>query len=235
MKKEAFAVFTALQERKDNIMYLTFSALGLIGGLLCCVGDILFDLKGKGNQKLGTSKNIDSNWLKMADWRFGLSIALAMIGDAFVGLGFYSIGMQIAETHPVLGYLTIGFGYFGSIAGVFIHAFVCLQALIYKGAMKHGDLQIADDILEKLYKQITPTFFTGYITLMIPTVTVIISILNGALDVPIICVVLNPIIFLIIGVTCRKIDPVRFQDLPGIIMPSLGLSMFGLIGILNLI
>ncbi|WP_024861145.1 DUF6796 family protein [Ruminococcus flavefaciens] len=60
-------------------MYLVFSILGLIGGLLCCTGDILFDLKGKGNEKLGTSKNIDSNWIKMADWRFGLSIALAMI------------------------------------------------------------------------------------------------------------------------------------------------------------
>ena len=55
-------------------MYLVFSILGLIGGLLCCVGDVLFDLKGKGNEKLGTSKNIDSNWVKMADWRFGLSM-----------------------------------------------------------------------------------------------------------------------------------------------------------------
>ena len=45
----------------------------------------------------------------MADWRFGLSIALAMIGDALVGLGFYSIGMQIAKTNSILGYLTIGF------------------------------------------------------------------------------------------------------------------------------
>ena len=215
-------------------MYLVFSILGMLGGLLCCVGDVLFDLKGKGNQKLGTSKNIDSNWLKMADWRFGLSIALALIGDAFVGLGFYSIGMQIAKTHSILGYLTLGFGYFGSIAGIFIHSFVCIQALIYKGAMIHGDLKIADDILEKLYKQITPTFFAGYITLMIPTVTVIIAILNGALDVPKICVLLNPIFFLIFGVTCRKIDPVKFQDLPGIIMPSFGLAMFGLIGILNL-
>ncbi|MCR5112017.1 MAG: hypothetical protein K6B38_14135, partial [Ruminococcus sp.] len=125
-------------------------------------------------------------------------------------------------------------GYFGSIAGIFIHSFVCIQALIYKGAMMHGDLQIADDILEKLYKQITPTFFAVYITLMIPTVTVIIAILNGALDVPKICVLLNPIVFLIFGVTCRKIDPMKFQDLPGIIMPSFGLAMFGLIGILNL-
>jgi hypothetical protein len=214
-------------------MYLLFSVFGLIGGLLCCVGDILFDLKGKGNQKLGTSKNIDSNWVNMADWRFGLSIALAMIGDAFVGLGFYSIGMQIAETHPLIGYLTIGFGYFGTIAGVFIHGFLCIQALIYKGAMIHGNLQIADDILEKIYKQIMPTFMVGYVTLMIPTVLLIIAILNGALDVPKICVLLNPIVFLIFGVTCRKIDPVRFQDLPGIIMPSFGLAMFGLIGILN--
>ena len=214
-------------------MYLVFSILGLIGGLLCCAGDILFDLKGRGNQKLGTSKNIDSNWTKMADWRFSLSIALAMIGDAFVGLGFYSIGMQIAVTHPIIGYLTLGFGYFGSIAGVFIHAFLCIQALIYKGALLHGDLQIADDILEKIYKQIMPTFMIGYISLMIPTVLIIIAILNGALDVPKLCVLLNPIVFLIFGVTCRKIDPVRFQDLPGIIMPSFGLAMFGLIGILN--
>lgn len=214
-------------------MYLLFSVLGLIGGLLCCAGDILFDLKGKGNQKLGTSKNIDSNWVKMADWRFGLSIALATIGDALIGLGFYSIGMQIAVTHPIIGYLTLGFGYFGSIAGVFIHAFLCIQALIYKGALLHGDLQIADDILEKIYKQIMPTFMIGYISLMIPTVLIIIAILNGALDVPKLCVLLNPIVFLIFGVTCRKIDPVRFQDLPGIIMPSFGLAMFGLIGILN--
>lgn len=31
-------------------MNLIFSIMALIGGLLCCVGDILFDLKGKGNQ-----------------------------------------------------------------------------------------------------------------------------------------------------------------------------------------
>ena len=35
---------------------LLFSIFGLAGGLLCCVGDIFFDLKGPGNKKLGTSK-----------------------------------------------------------------------------------------------------------------------------------------------------------------------------------
>ena len=42
---------------------------------------------------------------------------------------------------------------------------------------------------------------------------------------------LNSIIFLISGLTMRKIDGKKFQDLPGIIMPSLGLAMVGLIGI----
>ena len=41
---------------------MIFSILGLIGGVLCAVGDILFDLKGKGNKKLGTSGNIDSTF-----------------------------------------------------------------------------------------------------------------------------------------------------------------------------
>lgn len=216
-------------------MYLAFSLLGLIGGLLCAAGDILFDLKGPGNKKLGTSKNIDSNWTKMADWRFGWSIALALVGDALVCLGFYSLGMQIAASHPVLGYLTLGFGYFGCFAGILIHSLCCLQALIYKGAMKRGSLEIADDILETVYKQVKIPFVGGYISLLAPTVTVIIAILTGALDVPKICLLLNPVFFLIFGLTCRKINPVKFQDLPGIIMPSLGLGMFGLIGMLNLV
>ena len=44
----------------------------------------------------------------------------------------------------------------------------CLQALIYKGTMKRGSLEIADDILEKIYKQVAVPFFTGYISLMAP-------------------------------------------------------------------
>ena len=58
----------------------------------------------------------------------------------------------------MLGYLTIGFGYFGAMAGIFIYTFLCVQALIYKGVMIHGNLQITDDILEKIYKQIMPSF-----------------------------------------------------------------------------
>lgn len=36
-------------------MNLIFSLMGILGGILCAIGDVLLDLKGSGNQKLGTS------------------------------------------------------------------------------------------------------------------------------------------------------------------------------------
>ena len=88
-------------------MNLVFSIMGLIGGLLCYVGDILFDLKGKGNEKLETSKNIDSNWSKMSEWRFGLSIIFDMIGVILIGFGFYAIGDKVRENSLILSNLIL--------------------------------------------------------------------------------------------------------------------------------
>lgn len=218
-------------------MNMFFSILGLIGGLLCCAGDILLDMKGPGNKKLGTSKNIDSNWLNMAEWRFGASILCAMFGDIGIGFGFLSIADQIKQSHPKLAAVMAVTAYVGVIGGFFIHTFLCVQAVIYKRIMSGGEknFDIADNALEGMYKAITVPFFFMYAVLMTADVTVIIAVLCGALAVPKWMAILNSIVFLIIGITLRKIDVKKFQDLPGIIMPSLGLAMVGLIGIVSLI
>lgn len=218
-------------------MNLLFSILGLVGGLLCCAGDILFDLKGSGNQKLGKSKNIDSNWLKMAEWRFGVSILLAMFGDIGVGFGFYSIANQIYASHSVLAVVLAITGYSGAAGGIFIHASLCMQAVIYKRIMSGGEknFELADHTLEGFYKTVTVPFFLMYIVLMTADICVSGAVLIGALPIPKWTALLNSVVFLLIGWLFRKIDPKRFQDLPGIIMPSLGLAMVGLIGIAALL
>lgn len=48
-------------------------------------------------------------------------------------------------------------------------------------------------------------------------------------------VLLNPLVFLLVGMGLRKWKPDVFYDLPGIILPSLGMGMFGLIGIWGLL
>ena len=66
---------------------------------------------------------------------------------------------------------------------------------------------------------------------MVADICVVISVLNGDLGVSKWMALLNSIVFLVIGVLFRRISPDRFQDLPGIVMPSLGLAMIGVIGI----
>lgn len=218
-------------------MNLLFSILGLVGGLLCCVGDIFLDLKSSDNQKPGTSKNIDSNWLKMAEWRFGVSIIFAMLGVIGVGLGFYSIANQIYSSHSVLAVILAITGYSGVVGGIFIHSSLCIQAVIYKRIMSGGDknFKLADYTLEGFYKAINVPFFLMYIVLMTADICVSVAVIIGALPVPKWMALLNSVVFLPVGWLFRKINPRKFQDLPGIIMPSLGLSMVGLIGIAALL
>ena len=214
-------------------MNLIFSIMGLIGGLLCCTGDVLFDLKGKGNEKLGTSKNIDSNWSKMAEWRFKLSIIFAMFGVILVGFGFYAIGDMVRENDIILSNWILITGFIGCTGGLFVHSLLCIQAVIYKRITNNGKVnyELADNTLEGYYKTIMFPFVLMYCILMIADICVVIAVLSGALGVPKWMALLNSIVFLIIGMLFRKIDSDKFQDLPGIIMPSLGLAMIGVIGI----
>ncbi len=216
-------------------MNIIFPILGLVGGILCAIGDILFDLKGKGNQKLGTSGNIDSNWINMPYWRFGASILVAFIGDALIGFGFYSLFVQVEAVNSVLAAAIAVFGYISVIAGFFVHTVLCIQPIIYKKIMETDNFKLADDVLEVYYKAILPPFVIGYIFMLAATVCVIVAILTGALAVPKWFVLLNPFVFLFVGVGLRKIKHEWFYDLPGIIMPSLGMGMFGLIGLINLL
>lgn len=61
------------------------------------------------------------------------------------------------------------------------------------------------------------------------------AILTGALAVPKWFVLLNPFVFLLIGMELRKAKTDVFYDLPGIILPSLGMGMFGLIGMIAIL
>lgn len=210
-------------------MLMTFSILGLIGGILCAVADMLLDLKGKDNKKLGKNGIIDSNWEKMSEWRFKASILIVMLAVPMYALGMWALSEQIGGT---IGTLLRAVTFVGSMGGFFIHAFLCLLPVVYKNS---ADKEQAVTVLDKMYGAIKVPFLLLYLILTLAsTVLVIISIANGSLDVPWFCYLLNPIVFMIIGVSLRFVKYDWFYDLPGICMPSLGLGMFGLIGIINL-
>ena len=169
----------------------------------------------------------------MSEWRFGLSIIFAMFGVILLGFGFYAIGDIVRENNEILSNIILITGFIGCTGGLFVHSMLCVQAVIYKRITDNGktNFELADNTLEGFYKTIIFPFILGYSVLMIADICIAIAVLNGALGVPRWMALLNSIVFLFIGMLFRKINPDKFQDLPGIIMPSLGLAMTGVIGI----
>jgi len=73
-----------------------------------------------------------------------------------------------------------------------------------------------------------------FFSLVIATsMTLIYAIVSGYLNVPYAFVVLNPLGLMLIGWLFRIINRRVFSDLPGIIMPSMGIAMIGLMAAIS--
>lgn len=214
---------------------LVYSIMGLLGGITCAIGDMLLDLKGKDNVKLGKSSVIESNWIKMANIRFKISIVLGFLGSFMCSLGIYSLSRQILDQNEILAEVLLLIAIIMAMTGFFIHTFCCIAPVTYKAVIKGEDFELADNTIEALFGAVKILFFALYLFIMlVPTGIAIYCILSDMINVPTWFVILNPLVFLIVGVLFRKTSPKYFYDLPGICMPSLGIGMFGLIGIINL-
>jgi len=208
--------------KRDKI----YGVLGIFGGLFCAVGDILFDYKGKDNIKTGV---IDSNWLQMAEWRFSVSILFVVIGVALYYFGYIGFKNQLKYTSIKISRIFKVISIIGCFGGVFIHSTLCYMPIIYKYIMQTNNTVLANAIINKLFNMIIIPFIFYYLCLIIiPSIIMVIAIIKKYILLPIWCVILNPLMFLIIGILFRKINPILFAELPGIIMPSLGIGCIGL-------
>ncbi len=215
---------------------LIYSCLGLLGGIICAIGDILLDLKGKDNIKVGDSSIIESNWVKMANWRFKLSIVFGLFGVFMYSLGIYSLGRQLLNINDSLAEMMILASILTAMSGFFIHSFICITPIIYKAVLKGKDEALAEHTLNALLWAVKIPFGILYACIiLVPTMLTIYCILHNLFAVPIWFVLLNPLVFLIVGLSLKKVYRNWFYELPSICMPSLGFGLFGLIGIVNLI
>ncbi len=214
---------------------MILSIIGLVGGVLCAVADMLLDIKGKDNTKCGSKKIIDSNWEKMPTWRFIASIILVMFAVPMYSMGVISLGNQIAAGNAILGDALKLSIFIGAMGGFFIHVFVCVVPIIYKEIMKENNFELADRVIMKAFNAVLIPFGALYLVLMlVPTAIVCYSIITGLLLVPKWFVLLNPVVFHIIGWALRAVKKEWFYEVPSIFMASLGLAMYGVIGIVHL-
>lgn len=213
-------------------MMTIFGYFGIAGGLLCACGDLLLDLKGKQNKKLGTFGFIDSSWNTMDARRFPVSILLAMVGVPMYFLGLSALAMIMAERNAVFALFFWIISLAGSIGGFFIHAMVCLMPILYKTSIKTQDFSFTEELINRQFDTIKIPFYLLFILLVgVTSILCAFAIGMGYVPVPIYMIFLTPLSLMLIGVTLRKLWPNVFYDLPGIIMPSTGLAMMGLIAV----
>lgn len=213
-------------------MNLLFGILGFVGGILCAIGDMLFDLKGNNSVKLGKYRLLESNWDNMSIERFKASILFASIGVPLYVLGFISMARQISSETVAIAFGTISCT--GALGGIMIHTICCIYPILYKTLSKHTDFDVIEESINVTFDAIKIPFVLYFTCLVIiPSILLEYAIIRGYLQLPAWCTLLTALPFMIVGIGLRCIKKEWFNDLPGIIMPSLGISMVGLLAAIN--
>ena len=216
-------------------MEMIFGICGILGGILCATGDLFLDLKGKDNRQLGKYNLINTAWGYMDIKRFEISILLAAIGVPLYFLGLTVLSAELAKESETFGLVFWLNGLAASIGGLFIHAYICLMPVVYKKMKPENSIEKIDEVINGMYSAVKIPFWVLYIMLtVVSSIMIYIALGKGFLHISPWCGLLTPIPFMIFGIALRKIKPDVFYDLPGIVCPSLGLSMMGLLAILNM-
>jgi hypothetical protein len=205
-----------------------YGLMGILGGLLCAAGDILYDHRGPNNQTTGKYGIIETNWINMAHWRFTVSILLATIGVLLFFWCFIGLKNQLEIRSKKTAKVFWLFSSTGSLGALFIHASLCYLPIIYKTILAESNFELAEKVINNIYEAIMLPFFVLYGCLIfVPSIILIIAIIKNYINIPKWYVLFNPLVFLMLGIAFRKIDAIQSFGLPGI-MPSLGIAAMGL-------
>ena len=214
-------------------MIPVLATIGIVGGLLCAVADLLLDLKGADNKKLGKSKIMDSKWSEMSHARFVWSGILAMFAVPMYSCGFIALMMHLYKANSGLAVGMSAIFLCGAMGGFMIHTFLCLMPTIYKKIMEKDALALAEDVIESAFRQIYVPFFTLYTMLVIvPGIVVMGLIITGVLPLPWWCALLNPVVIQLIGFAFRATKLKVFIDAPSCCAASIGLAMYGVLAMM---
>ncbi len=207
--------------------------IGVIGGLLCAVADCLLDIKGADNKQLGKGGYIESKWAVMKRWRFTASGIVAMFAVPMYTCGFLALTDCFDSKHYVFSTVLKVIFCCGAMGGFMIHTFLCLMPTIYQDITRESTFELAEKVISDVFGQIIVPFVALYSMLVIlPALGIVYAIFAGILPLPLWCVVLNPVVFQLIGLLLRATKCKWFVDAPSCCAASLGLAMYGVLALL---
>lgn len=205
--------------------------IGIAGGIICAIADLFLDLKGPDNKKMGKLKVIDSKWATMPHYRFVTSTILATFAVPMYCCGMWALSLNMQSETFALIFRIVAL--VGAMGGFMIHTFLNICPTIYQLILKKDKFELAEEVIDTIFKQIYFPFFACYTLLVIVTSgMVIFAIIAGIIPAPMWCLVLNPVVFQIVGLLFRATKLKCFIDAPSCCAASLGLASFGLLALI---
>ena len=217
-------------------MYLIFAIIGMIGSVICAVGDFfLYRCQGTDSVRIGTDKKIESNWDKAKTSDFVISGVLASISIPLYYLGLVAFAQQISLQNKGMGIAYFIVLTIGAMGGVGFHLNACFMPLIYKSVMQNGGrLEMVENIYAIMRRACGVSAMLTYgILVLINSIWVWIVILTGIIDVPKVLCLLTPLVFLMIGTVLAKCSKV-FHTFPLALTNTLGLGGVALIALVSM-
>lgn len=187
-------------------LYVGFGIFGIISGFVASLADLPLVKPGKPNpnEKLAVN-GINPWWADVSLKRFKISFWLSFLGQPGTYITMWLLADLISRgSEPLALALRIN-TFIGCFTGLLCHTVFCMKPLLYQKLSK----KMSDDDSAEVMKAIDPItkvpMGIGFLSLWLgATVIIAIAIVTGALAVPKLCLLLNPIVSLIVLMTLKK-------------------------------
>ena len=187
-------------------IYVAFGIIGLIGNFVAALADVPLVKPGKQDKdEMIAGGGISSWWADVTSKRFIVSSWLSFIGQPAAYIVMWLLADLIAKENGALALALRINTFLGCYAGFSCHVIYCMKPLIYQKLHK----KISDDESLEVMKSIDPVvmgpMIVGGLSLWLgSTIIVAIAIATGALAVPKLCILLNPVVSALVLLTLKK-------------------------------
>ena len=174
-------------------VYIVIGIIGIISSFVAALADVpLVNPKEKYNQIPG--KHPVKWWKDVTDNRFKLSFWLSFLGQPGTYLVMWMLAVLIEKNSTGLGMALKVNTFIGCYTGLLCHVVFCMKPLLYRKLYKKLDDMEIEEAFGALDKVSQIPLIIGFVTLWLGTTIIVVSaIISGALVVPKICLLLNPV------------------------------------------
>lgn len=186
--------------------YVAFGIIGIIGNFVAALADVPLVKPGKPDKdEMIATGGVSSWWADVPSKRFVVSSWLSFIGQPAAYIVMWLLADLIAKENGTLALALRINTFLGCYAGFSCHVIYCMKPLVYQKLHK----KISDEESLEVMKSIDPVvlgpMIVGGLSLWLgSTIIVAIAIATGALAVPKLCILLNPVVSALILLTLKK-------------------------------